>query len=146
MLTRGFPPLVLALGFANKISRSLLNLFPQNPNPRFIECSLNSSCYTSTDNALYGDPCNRDDDVHALLFRSLPLVAVSPIFLVVPVSANCAVHATAAVLLWFRGRANVLDDGAVGNVLVRGLGRLGALGFDCCGANERFEDGLLDWY
>ena len=38
----------------------------------------------------------------------------------------------------------MLDDGAVGDVLVSGLSRLGALGFDCCGANEGFQDGLLD--
>ena len=50
---------------------------------------------------LYGDPSDCDDDIHTLLLRSLPLVAVSPILLVVPVRANRAVHATAAVLLGF---------------------------------------------
>jgi hypothetical protein len=58
------------------------------------------------------------------------------------------VHAAAAVLLRLCGRADVLDDGAVGDVLVGGLGGgvrgggrggLGVAGF----ADEGLEDVLL---
>ena len=55
-------------------------------------------------------------------------------------------HAATAVLFWFRGGADMLDDGAVDNVLeVRlggfrgGLGVAGRGGF----GDEVFEDGLL---
>ena len=88
--------------------------------------------YTSTRarNNLYGDPGDCDDDVHALRLGGLPFIAVCSILLVVPVRADRAVHAAAAVLLGLRGRANVLDDGAVGDVLEGGLGRLGSLDLD----------------
>ena len=80
--------------------------------------------YTSTRirNNLYGDPGDCDDDVHSLHLGGLPLVAVCSVLLVVPVRADGAVHAAAAVLLRLGGRANVLNDGAVGDVLVGGLG------------------------
>ena len=55
-------------------------------------------------------------------------------------------HAAAAVLLGLLGRAQVLDDGAVGNVLVLGLLRLAlALALDSLGCllDELLEDGLL---
>jgi len=50
------------------------------------------------------------------------------------------VHAAAAVLLGFRRRTNVLDDGAVGDVFVGGLGGLGSGGIVGGGGlgNERF--------
>lgn len=93
--------------------------------------------------SLYGDPSNRNDNIHALLLGGLPLVAVRSILLVVPVRTYRAVHAAAPVLLRLARRPNVLDDCAVGNVLVAGLCGLGALGLDCCGFDEGFEDGLL---
>jgi hypothetical protein len=37
----------------------------------------------------------------------------------------------------------VLDNCAVGDVLVAGLRRFGALGFDSCCVDEGFEDRLL---
>ena len=37
----------------------------------------------------------------------------------------------------------MLDDGAVGDVLVSRLAGLGALCLYCCGADEGFEDVLL---
>ena len=88
--------------------------------------------YTSTRirNNLYGDPGDCDDDVHSLHLGGLPLVAVCSVLLVVPVRADGAVHAAAAVLLGLGGRANVLNDGAVGDVLEGGLGRLGSLDLD----------------
>ncbi len=70
---------------------------------------------------LDSDPGNGDDNIHALLLGSFPLVAVCAILLVVPEGANCAVHAATAVLFGFCRRANVLDYGTVGNVLVGGL-------------------------
>lgn len=97
---------------------------------------------------LDSDPGNRNDDVHAFLLGSLPLVAVCAILLVVPEGADCAVHAAAAVLLRLRGRANVLDHRAVGDVLVgrlRGSFRGGGLGCRCGLADESLEDGLLVW-
>jgi hypothetical protein len=50
---------------------------------------------------LDSDPGNRNDNVHALLLRAFPLVAECAVLLVVPVGADGAVHAAAAVLLWF---------------------------------------------
>jgi hypothetical protein len=94
---------------------------------------------------LDSDPSNSDHDIHALLLRSLPLVAVRSILVVVPVCAHGAVHAAAPVLLRLAWRPNVLDNCAVGDVLVAGLCGLGALGLDCCGFDEGFEDGLLGW-
>ena len=97
---------------------------------------------------LDSDPGNGNDDVHALLLGSLPLVAVCAILLVVPESADCAVHAAAAVLLRLCGRANVLNYRAVGDVLVGGLRgsfRGGGLGCRCGLADESLEDGLLVW-
>lgn len=98
----------------------------------------------STTPSLDRNPRNRDDDIHALLLRRLPLVAVRAVLLVVPEGADRAVHAAAAVLLGLRGHADVLDHGAVGDVLVRGLcglraGRGGGGGL----IDEGFEDGLL---
>jgi hypothetical protein len=57
------------------------------------------------------------------------------------------VHAATAVLFGLRGRANVLDYGAVGDVLVGGLwgsvGRGGGFGQGCSLANKGLEDVLL---
>lgn len=50
---------------------------------------------------LYSDPGNGDDNVHTLLLCTLPLVAVCSVLLVVPEGTDGAVHAAAAVLLWF---------------------------------------------
>lgn len=50
---------------------------------------------------LDSDPGNGNDDIHALLLGALPLVAEGAVLLVVPVGANGAVHAAAAVLLRF---------------------------------------------
>lgn len=97
---------------------------------------------------LDSDPGNGNDDVHALLLGSLPLVAVCAILLVVPEGADCAVHAAASVLLGLCGRANVLDYRAVGDVLVGGLRgsfRGGGLGCRCGLADESLQDGLLVW-
>jgi hypothetical protein len=80
---------------------------------------------------LDSNPGDGNDNVHALLLGSLPLVAVCAVLLVVPEGANRAVHAATTVLVGFRGRANVLDDGAVGDVLVgrlRGSFRGGGFG------------------
>ena len=80
---------------------------------------------------LDSNPGDGNDNVHALLLGSLPLVAVCSVLLVVPEGANRAVHAATTVLVGFRGRANVLDDGAVGDVLVgrlRGSFRGGGFG------------------
>jgi hypothetical protein len=64
--------------------------------------SSSSSHHESRSQApLDGDPGNRNHNVHALLLRALPLVAVCAILLVVPIGADSAVHAAAAVLLWF---------------------------------------------
>lgn len=52
-------------------------------------------------NPLNSDPGNGNDDIHALLLGALPLVAEGAVLLVVPVGANGAVHAAAAVLLGF---------------------------------------------
>ena len=38
----------------------------------------------------------------------------------------------------------MLDDGAVGDVLVGWLAGLAALGLYCCGVDEGFKDVLLD--
>jgi hypothetical protein len=93
---------------------------------------------------LDSDPGNRNDNVHALLLGSLPLVAVCAVLLVVPEGANCAVHAATAVLVGFRWRANVLDHSAVGDVLVGGLcGSFRGGGLGCGLADEGLEDGLL---
>lgn len=71
---------------------------------------------------LDSDPGNGNDNVHALGVGSLPLVCVRSILFVVPEGADSAVHAAAALLLNVGRRgAVVLDDGAVGNVLVGGL-------------------------
>jgi hypothetical protein len=70
---------------------------------------------------LDSDPRNGNDNVHALLLGRLPLVAVGAVLFVVPEGADGAVHAAAAVLLGLCGRADVLDHGAVGDVLVGGL-------------------------
>jgi hypothetical protein len=48
------------------------------------------------------------------------------------------------VPFWLARRSNVLDDWAVGDVLVAGLCGLSALGLECCGVAEGFEDGLDD--
>lgn len=94
---------------------------------------------------LDSDPCDGDDNVHALLLGRLPLVAVCAVLLVVPEGADSAVHAATAVLLGFRGRANVLDYGAVGNVLVRGLRRRVGRGFGRASfLDEGLEDVLLE--
>jgi hypothetical protein len=66
-------------------------------------------------------PRHRHDNIHALVQRALPLEAVGAVALVIPERADGAVHAAAAVLLGLRGHADVLDDGAVGNVFVGGL-------------------------
>lgn len=91
--------------------------------------------------SLYGDPGDGDDDVHALLAGTLPLVAVCAVLLVVPVRADSAVHAAAAVLVWLGGRADVLDDGAVDDVLEGGLRVL--WGGGGCFLDDGFEDALL---
>jgi len=94
---------------------------------------------------LDSDPCDGDDNVHALLLSRLPLVAVCAILLVVPEGANSAMHAATAVLFRFCGRANVLDDGAVGNVLVRGLRRRVGRGFGGAGLlDQGLENVLLE--
>jgi hypothetical protein len=63
--------------------------------------SLVARARSRTLHHLDSDPGNRNDNVHALLLRALPLVAECAVLLVVPVGANSAVHAAAAVLLWF---------------------------------------------
>jgi hypothetical protein len=95
---------------------------------------------------LDSDPRHGNDNVHALLLGRLPFVAVGAVLLIVPEGANSAVHATAAVLLGLCGRADVLNHGAVGDVLVGGLcggvggrGLGGVAGF----ADEGLEDVLL---
>ena len=55
----------------------------------------------SSPSILDSDPGDRDHDIHALLLRRLPLVAVCSVLLVVPEGTDSAVHAAAAVLLWF---------------------------------------------
>jgi hypothetical protein len=67
------------------------------------------------------------------------------VLLVVPVGADGAVHAAAAVLLGLLGRAQVLDYGAVGNELEGGLLCRLALALALLGRllDERLEDGLL---
>lgn len=97
---------------------------------------------------LDGNPGNGDDNVHALCVGRLPLVRVGSVLLVVPEGADGAVHAAAALLLNLSGRvAVVLDDGAVGNVLVRGL-RGGVWSGRFRGgrrlADERLENVLLE--
>jgi hypothetical protein len=118
--------LVNALPALNDRLATLLTLRERHPSPL-----LNS------------DPSNRNHNIHALLLGRLPLIAVRSILLVVPVRTNRAVHAAAPVLLRLRRRPNVLDHCAVGDVLVAGLRRFGALGFDSCCVDEGFEDRLL---
>ena len=88
------------------------------------------------------NPRNRNHNIHALLLRGFPLVAVGAVLVVVPEGADGAVHAAAAVLLGLRGGANVLDHGAVGDVFVGGLGGLGG-GRGAGFVDEGFEDGVL---
>jgi hypothetical protein len=57
----------------------------------------NTPLYASLDS----HPRDSNDNIHALLLRARPFVAVCPILLVVPVRADSAVHAAAAVLLGF---------------------------------------------
>jgi hypothetical protein len=109
--------LVNALPALNDRLATLLTLRERHPSPL-----LNS------------DPSNRNHNIHALLLGRLPLIAVRSILLVVPVRTNRAVHAAAPVLLRLRRRPNVL---------VAGLRRFGALGFDSCCVDEGFEDRLL---
>ena len=85
-----------------------------------------------------GDPVDADDDIHALLLGTVPLVAEGSVLLRVPEGADGAVHAAAACDLRFRGRTGVLDDGAVGDVLVGGLGGLVGVG----GGSRLFDEGL----
>jgi hypothetical protein len=94
---------------------------------------------------LQSNPGDGDDNVHALAVGSLPLVGECAVLLVVPVGANGAVHAAAAVLLGLLGRAQVLDYGAVGNELEGGLLCRLALALALLGRllDERLEDGLL---
>lgn len=87
---------------------------------------------------LDSNPRNRNHNVHALLLRALPLIAVSAVLLVVPVRAHSAVHAAAPVLLRFRRDANVLDHGAVDDVFVRGLRGLAS----SAGAGCLFDQGF----
>jgi hypothetical protein len=96
---------------------------------------------TFIQNTLDSDPGNRNDNVHALLLGALPLVAECAVLLVVPVGADGAVHAAAAVLLWFRGRANVLDHSAVDNVLVGWLRLFVSAGGGFL--DQALEDGVL---
>lgn len=85
-----------------------------------------------------GDPVDADDDVHALLLGTVPLVAEGSVLLRVPEGADGAVHSAAACDLRFRGRTGVLDNGAVGDVLVGGLGGLVGVG----GGSRLFDEGL----
>jgi len=87
---------------------------------------------------LDSNPGNRNHNVHALLLRALPFVAVRTVLLVVPVRAHGAVHAAAPVLLRFRRDADVLDHGAVDDVFVRGLRRLAG----STGAGSLFDQGF----
>lgn len=120
-------PLVLFCGSATLLDISFILVFYQTPRPPPTQVTHTP---TRARNNLYGDPGDCDDDVHSLHLGGLPLVAVCSVLLVVPVRTDRAVHAAAAVLLGLRRRADVLDDGAVGDVLESGLGRLGALDLD----------------
>ena len=51
--------------------------------------------------SLDSNPGDGNNGIHALLLGPRPLVAVCAVLLVVPVGADCTVHASAAVLLWF---------------------------------------------
>ena len=88
------------------------------------------------------NPRNRNHNIHALLLRGFPLVAICAVLVVVPEGTDGAVHAAAAVLLWLGRRADVLDHGAVGDVFVGGLGGLGG-GRGAGFVDEGFEDGVL---
>lgn len=92
---------------------------------------------------LYGDPSDDDDNVHALQLTSLPLEAVCAVLLVVPVGSDSAVHTATALLLWFRGDADVLDNGAVGDVLEAGLCCFLSLNLARGLGDEVLKDGLL---
>jgi hypothetical protein len=64
------------------------------PTPRHV-----SRTFFTAHSSLDGNPGNGNDNVHALLLCTLPLVAECTILFVVPVGADSAVHAPAAVLL-----------------------------------------------
>lgn len=87
---------------------------------------------------LNANPVDANHDIHALLLGRVPLVAESSVLLRVPEGADGAVHAAAALGGRFRRVPRVLDDGAVGDVLVVGLGGGGRGGGD-----EGFEEGVL---
>lgn len=72
-------------------------------------------------------PINTNHNIHAFLLRTIPLVAQRAILIRVPEGADGAVHAAAAGCAAVRGGARVLDDGAVGDVLVGWLGGLGGV-------------------
>lgn len=89
--------------------------------------------------ALDPNPVHANHNIHALLLGAIPLVAQRSVLLGIPERAHRAVHAAAAGSAAVRGRARVLDDGAVGDVLVGGLRRLGGVGG---GVGGLFDEGL----
>lgn len=103
-------------------------------------------CCFSSALPLDTDPVDADDNVHALLVGAVPLVRKGSVLVRVPEGTHGAVHASTAGGGGFRGVAQVLDYGAVGDEFVGrmgGSGRLGKGGRGLGFLDEVLEDGVL---